>query len=82
MADETINHPAVKAYRDTFRLMPNRGFRRDIVVTVENQELWKTVLSKWGYWKDGKWKTFSPLNIKGLLSEYERLIEKGAEHVR
>jgi hypothetical protein len=74
--DPNLDNPAVKFYRDTFKFCPNRGFRKDIVVTVENQELWKQVLTNWGYWKDGKWKKFSPLNVKGMLSEYERLDAK------
>jgi hypothetical protein len=66
----------VKLYRDTFLFCPNQGFRKDIAVTVENLDLWKVVLRNWGYWKDGKWKKFNPLNVKGLLSEYERLNAK------
>ena len=69
--DATLEHEAVKAYRDQFKLNVNLGFREDIISTVTNLELWKTVLANWGYWKEAKWNKFNPRNVKGLLSEYD-----------
>jgi hypothetical protein len=77
--DETLSHEAVKLYRDTFRMCPKAGFRRDIISTVEDLELWKSILTTWGYSKDGKWIKFSPLNVKGMLSEYERRARTNTE---
>jgi hypothetical protein len=71
-ADQTLNHEAVKAYRDHFRFCPKIGLREDIISTVSNLDLWKTVITSWGYLKAGKWVKYSPLNVKGMLSEYER----------
>lgn len=68
--------PAVKAYRDKFRLNLNYGRRYDIDATVDDLELWNYVLNHWGYWKNGKWKSFNPLNVGHMLSEYERLDQK------
>lgn len=62
---------SVKLWRDTFKLNLRIGFREDIIATVTDLKLWKEVLENWGYWKDGKWIKFSPLNVKGMLSEYE-----------
>lgn len=76
MSDENLNHPAVKAYRDVMKKTPNWGYRKDIAATVENQELWKQVLETWGYWKADKWIKFNPLNVKGLLSSYERKLRE------
>lgn len=71
-SDPTLNHEAVKAYRDQFKFCPKIGFREDIISTVQDMTLWKTILSNWGYWKDGKWIKHNPLNVKGMMSEYER----------
>jgi hypothetical protein len=67
----TPEHPAVKAWRDTFNLNLNHGRRRDIVLTVgpdgePGLERWKALLARW---KAKKW---NPLNIRFQLSEYER----------
>lgn len=70
-SDSNLNHEAVKFYRDTFRLCPNRGRREDIISTVTNTELWKTVLTEW---KEQKW---NPLKIGWMLSEYERRLSGG-----
>ncbi len=72
-SDPTLNHPAVKAYRDVFRLCPNAGFRKDIIVTVDhfnNLELFKKVVTQW------KKEKRHPFRIGGLLSEYERQAHK------
>lgn len=74
--DDTLNHKAVKLYRDTFLLTPNRGFRKDIIATVKDLELWREVLSSWRYLKKGKWKQMNPLNLKGMFQEYERREKK------
>jgi hypothetical protein len=66
-----MDSPAIKLYRDTFRLNLNHGFRKDVELTVTDLDLWQEVLTNWRYLKDGKWKPKNPLNIKGLLSEYE-----------
>lgn len=68
--------PAVKAYRDKFCLNLSLGRRYDIDVTVLDLALWNQVLNNWGYVKDGKWKSFNPLSIGKMLSEYERLERK------
>jgi hypothetical protein len=79
MSDETLNHPAVKMYRDIFKFCPNLGFRKEIILTVTDLDLWKSILSTWGFSKDGKWKSHNPLNVKGLMSEYERRAAKHTE---
>lgn len=68
--------PAVRAYRSKFRLNLNYGRRADIDATVDDLELWQYVLDNWGYFKKGKWKSFNPLNVGHMLSEYERLDRK------
>lgn len=70
-SDPNLSHEAVKYYRDTFRFCPNAGYRKDIVSTVTNMELWKTIL---GEWKANKWNFFK---IGWLLSEYERRAQSG-----
>jgi hypothetical protein len=64
---------AVKMYRDRFKLNCSVGRKYDIDATVTDLDLWEYVLNSWGYYKNGKWRNFSPLNLSGLLSEYERL---------
>jgi hypothetical protein len=64
--------PPVKLYRDTFKFNLKIGFKLDIERTVTDLDLWKSVLTNWGYWKEGKWVKYSPLNVKGMISEYER----------
>lgn len=70
-SDPNLNHEAVRIYREMFLLCPNAGRRKDIVSTVEDIELWKTILSEW---KTQKW---NPLKVNWMLSEYERR-EQGA----
>lgn len=66
--------PAIKMYRDKFRLNLNAGRRADVESTVTDLATWEYVLNSWGYYdKRGKWKTFNPLSIGKLLSEYERI---------
>lgn len=72
MHDETLDHDAVKLYRNTFKLTPCHGFRKDIIATVKSLSLWKEVLDNWGYIKGGKWIKQNPLNVKGMMNEYER----------
>lgn len=69
--DSNLSHEAVKFYRDTFRLCPNYGRRQDIVSTVTDMELWKSVLNEW---KEHKW---NPLKINWMLSDYERRLAGG-----
>jgi len=57
---------AIKLYRDTFKLNLKPGFKTDIISTVLDLDLWKSLLTEW---KEKKW---NPLNVKGMLSEYER----------
>jgi len=57
---------AIKIWRDTFKLNLKVGFKHDIEVTVLNLDLWKSLLTEW---KEKKW---NPLNVKGMISEYER----------
>lgn len=70
-SDPNLSHEAVRFYRDTFRLCPNSGRRREIVSTVTNLDLWKTVLNEW---KEEKW---NPLKINWMLSEYEHREKSG-----
>lgn len=67
-----LDHEAVKAYRDQFKFCPNAWRRKEIVLTVKDLDLWKSVLANWGYWKEGKWIKFNPLNTNGMIQEYER----------
>lgn len=74
--DETLLNEAVIAYREQFLLTPNKGYRRDICVTVKTYDdlcLWQDLLAHWGYndRKTGKWKARNPLDIKGLLTCFE-----------
>lgn len=71
--DESMTHPAVKAYRDKFKKCPNRGFREDIIVTVKDLPLWLRILNGWRYQTQGKWKAKNPLAVKAMLDEYDRL---------
>ena len=73
--------PAVKLWRDKWRMNLNAGRRHDIEATITDLDLWKYVLDHWGYWKDGKWRTFNPLSVGKQLSEYERLEQKQAHRV-
>ncbi len=72
-SDPNLNHEAVRFYRDTFRLCPNFGRRKDIVSTVDDVDLWKTLLTEW---KEQKW---NPLRVNWMLSEYERRAAKQCE---
>lgn len=67
----------MRLWRDTFRYNLSPGRKRDIDLTVTDLELWKQVLVSWGYWKQGKWKSFNPFAVGHQLSEYERLERKG-----
>lgn len=65
------NEPdSVKAWRDTFKLNLNVGFKHDITVTITDLASWVALLNEW---KEKKW---NPLNVKGQLSEYERRATK------
>ena len=64
--DENLDHPAVVLYRQTFRLCPNWGFRKDIAATVQDLKLFGEILREW---KKHKW---NPLKVNWMLSEYER----------
>lgn len=63
-------HPAVKLWRDTFKLNLKLGFKNDIVLTVTDLKAWESLLTEW---KAKKW---NPLSIKEQLSEYERRATK------
>lgn len=74
--DPNCYNEAVIAYRDQFELMPNRGFRQDIAVTVKTYEdlmTWQQLLGSWGYVdkKTGKWKARNPLDVKGMITVFE-----------
>lgn len=76
--DPNCYNEAVIAYRDRFELMPNRGFRQDIAVTVKTYEdlmTWQKLLANWGYTdrQTGKWIRKNPLNVKGMLDEFDRI---------
>ena len=72
MPDDTLNHPAVKAYRDAMRLGLNLSMRLKVIEVVgEDLELWQQVLDGWWYWKHGSKRRRNPLDISGMLSELE-----------
>lgn len=76
---KAVDSPAVRAYRDKFKLNLNASRKRDIDLTIRSDadlELWKIVLNSWGYWSRGKWVSFNPLSIGKMLSEWERLERK------
>lgn len=75
-SDPNMTHEGVLAYREQFDLCPNKGFRRDIAVTIVTYDdlcIWTNLLAAWGYIdrKTGKWKARNPLDIKGLLTCFE-----------
>jgi len=77
--DPNLDHEAVRIYRETFHLTPNFGYRKDIVVTVDHYndlETWKRVIENWKrpHWdkKTQRNRYWNPLNISGMLQEYER----------
>jgi hypothetical protein len=79
---EWANYPkqdsaAVKAWRDKFSLNTSKYWKWAIDTTVTDLKLWEFCLNSWGYWKNGKWKSFNPFALDHLLSEYERLERKG-----
>lgn len=73
-SDPNCYHEAVLAYREQFNLMPNRGYRSDIAITIRSYEdlcIWQDLIAHWGYMKDGKWKPRNPLDVKSLLTVFE-----------
>lgn len=72
-SDPTMEHEAVKFYRDTFRKCPNYGFRKDIIATVSDLELWKNILTNWRYYDHikRKWVKRNPMDVKAMLRDYE-----------
>ena|SRR5215831_14393215 len=66
-------HPAVDLWRRKFKLNLSQSWKRDVICTVKDLDLWKSILDNW-FWIDakGKKRTKHP-GIKGLLTEYERL---------
>lgn len=62
---------AIKIWRDTFKLNLKPGFKQDVLLTVTDLELWKTILLEW---KKKKW---NPFKINWMLSEYERREQNG-----
>lgn len=78
--DPLMTHPAILAYRDAVKMVPNSGYRKDIALTVQDVDLWKEILSRWGYHdQKGKWHKWNPRNISGLLAEYEYRVSKQDE---
>jgi len=84
-SDPNMLHEAVLAYREQFNLTPNRGYRRDIAVTIQTYGdlcLWQNVIERWGYFKGSKWVKRNPLDIKGMLTVFEaRVREKKRDEV-
>lgn len=68
-----MDSPAVKLWRDKFKLNLSASWKHDVDITVTDIELWKSILAGWK-WQDakGKWHNKAP-GIKELLTEYERL---------
>jgi|ERR1041384_3587176 hypothetical protein len=70
---------AVKLWRDRFKLNLSNSWKRDVEVTVTDLKLWKWILDNW-YWIDDAGKRHSKHpGIKGLLTEYERLMNQRSE---
>jgi len=74
--DPNMYNEAVLSYREQFNLVPNRGFRQDIAVTVKTYDdllIWQDLLAHWGYndRQTGKWKARNPLDVKSLLTCFE-----------
>src|SRR2546427_8350427 len=69
---QTADSPAVKAWRDKFRLNLSQSWKHDVDITVLDLTLWEDILAHWK-WEDdkGKWHRKAP-GIKALLDEYER----------
>lgn len=64
-------HPAIVAYRMRWRITPNAGRRREIILTIEPEglegiRLWNDILNSW---------KGNPQNFTGLLGRYESLLE-------
>ncbi len=77
--DPNMLHEAVLAYREQFNLTPNRGYRRDIAVTIQTYDdllLWQNVIARWGYLKGEKWVKRNPLDIKGMLTVFEMRVRE------
>lgn len=78
-SDPNMYAEGVLAYREQFNLVPNRGFRADIAVTVKTYDdlkIWTSLLASWGYMKNGKWKPRNPLDVKGLLTCFEAKVRE------
>lgn len=74
--DPNCYHEAVLFYRETFNLMMNAGWRRDVVATVKTHEdllLWQDTVSHWGYVdkQTGLWKKRNPLDVRGMINVFE-----------
>lgn len=74
--DENCLNEAVLAYREQFNLMPNRGFRADIAVTIKTYDdlcVWQDLVAHWGFIdkKTGKWVKRNPLDVKNMLTCFE-----------
>lgn len=62
--DPLLEHPAVVIYRDLCHLTPNAVQRQAIASSVDNADLWTSVLNRWmlSGWKPG--------NVSGQLERY------------
>src|SRR5262245_20392796 len=64
--------PAVKIWRDKFKLNLSASWKHDVEITVKDLRLWKSLIENWR----------GHPGIKGLLDEYERRYEIQQERNR
>ncbi|MCU0510698.1 MAG: hypothetical protein MUC34_20475 [Anaerolineae bacterium] len=64
--DPHLDHPAVKAYRDAFKLTPNALQRAEIARVVADVAVWQEVLRNW------QLASYKVNNIPGMLDKYRK----------
>jgi hypothetical protein len=68
--DSNLDHPAVKAYRDAFKLTPNALQRAEIAGEVTDVATWQEVLRDW------QLASYKLNNIPGMLDKYRKAIRE------
>jgi hypothetical protein len=64
--DPELNHPAVKAYRDTVRKTPGQPARAFIIQHVTDLERWQNILNEWVL------NGWNVLNVSGMVNRYTK----------
>jgi hypothetical protein len=64
--DANLDHPAVKAYRDAFKLTPNELQRAEIAAVVTDVATWQEVLRNW------QLASYKKNNIPGMLDKFRK----------